>query len=70
MSRKTITIREDVFDRLDADRGDTESWSDFLDRLADEDGDTEHEPNTATVENVDEIARAVAAEVENRMTRR
>ena len=69
MSRKTISILEDVFERLEADKGDNESWSGYLDRLADECG-VEHDPNTATVKNVDEIARAAATEVENRMTRR
>jgi len=66
MSRTTITVTDDAFEAADADRRDDESWSDYLQRVA----DTEHDPNTAAVSNVDEIARATADEVEDRMTRR
>lgn len=66
--RRTITVREPVYERLSADKADDESWSDYLSRLAD--GDGEHGLNTVAVENVDEIGRATATQVENRMTRR
>ena len=66
MSRKTITVSTEAFEAADADRRDGESWSDYLQRVADD----EHGPNTVVVKNVDEIARASASEVENRMTRR
>jgi len=67
MSRKTITVTGAAYEAADADRRDDESWSEYLERVA---GDTEHGPNTVAVENVDEIARQTADEVENRMTRR
>lgn len=66
MSRTTITVTDDAFEAADADRRDDESWSDYLERVA----GTEHDPNTVAVDNVAEIARAAADEVESRMTRR
>ncbi|AAM88769.1 hypothetical protein PhiCh1p97 [Natrialba phage PhiCh1] len=33
MSRKTISIDEDLHDRLDQHKGDDESWTDFVERL-------------------------------------
>lgn len=68
--RKTITVEEAAFEASDADRRDDESWTDYLHRVAGDGDEDEHTPNTVAVENVDEVARATAAEVENRMTRR
>lgn len=68
MGRKTISVTEDVYERLAEAKREGESWSNTLARLAD--GGGECKPNTVAVENVDEIARATADEVENRMTRR
>jgi len=74
MSRKTVTFPKDVFDRLDDLKHDDESWPEFGERVADvleaQDGDVNTETNTVVVDNVEEIARASAGEVENRMTRR
>jgi len=72
MTRKTITVTDEAFEAAAADRRDGESWSDYLQRVADADtdADTEHDPNTVAVANIDEVARAVGDEVENRMTRR
>ena len=67
--RKTITVSEAAYDAADADRRDSESWTEYLLRIAG-DSEGEHTPNTVVAENVDEIARAAATEVENRMTRR
>jgi len=67
--RKTITLRESAYDALDDAKREDESFSDTVERLADG-SEAEHTPNTVAVENVDEIARAAATEVENRMTRR
>jgi len=76
MSRKTISIREGVFDRLEADKGDNESWSGYLERLADgeriskpDNGDV-NTVNTLTADDIPMLAEHVAREVENRMTRR
>jgi len=66
MSRTTITVTDDAFEAADADRRDDESWSDYLQRVA----DTEHDPNTVVVENIGEVARAVGDEVEDRMRTR
>ena len=65
--RKTLTVSAEAFEAADADRREGESWTDYLLRVARED---EHTPNTVAVENVDEIARMTAGEVENRMTQR
>jgi len=67
--RKTITLRASAYDALDDAKREDESFSDTVERLAGE-SDGEHTPNTVVAENVDEIARAAATEVENRMTRR
>lgn len=71
--RKTITISKSAYDRLAPLKDEDESWTDVINSLVDEvegeDGG-EHKPNTVSVSNVDEIARATATEVENRMTRR
>jgi predicted CopG family antitoxin len=67
--RKTITVTEACYERLQAVKRSDESWTDCLTRLAD-DTDTERKPNTAVVENIEEIARRTASEVEDRMTRR
>ena len=71
MGRKTTSVTEAAFERCDEHRRDDESWTDFFHRVADllEDG-TEQNPQTVAVENVAEVARATADEVENRMTRR
>lgn len=65
--RKTITVDEPVFDRLAEAKPADASWSEYLSNLAD---GTVNDVNTVAVENVDEIARQTASEVENRMTRR
>jgi predicted CopG family antitoxin len=73
MSRKTITISKNAYDRLAPLKDEDESWTDIIHGLVDEvEGrdDGEHSPNTVAVTNVDEIARATATEVENRMARR
>ena len=72
--RKSITVSGDAFDRADAHKQEDESWTDFWHRVADtlesQDEDVSTEPDTVVVENVDEIARASADKVENRMARR
>ena len=74
MTRKTITVTEDVYERLATLKRDDESWSELGDRAADVlesgDSDVNTEPSSVVVENIDEIARASADEVEDRMTRR
>lgn len=65
--RKTITVDEALHERLSEAKPADQSWTEFLDDLAD---GTVNEVNTVAVSNVDEIARAAADEVENRMTRR
>jgi hypothetical protein len=74
MSRKTITVTDDVYERLGALKQDDESWSDIGDRAAgaleSQDDDVNTDPNSVAVTNVDEIARASADAVEDRMTRR
>lgn len=66
MTRKTITVTEAAFEAADSDRDEDESWSEYLQRVA----DTEHTPNTVVVENIGEVARAVGDEVEDRMRTR
>lgn len=72
--RKTHTITEAAHEAADATRQDDESWTEWtlraVEALEGPDDSTEHESNTVAVENVDEIARRAAEEVENRMTRR
>lgn len=75
MSRTTISIRDEVFERLAADKGDTESWSGYLERLAD--GERIESPddgmnavNALTADDVPMLADCIADEVENRMMRR
>jgi len=74
MSRQTITGSEAAVERLRDHKADGESWTETLNRAADAleslDGDDELGLNSVAVENVDEIARAAADEVENRMARR
>jgi len=74
MSRTTLTVTDDAHDRLAAHKGDGESWSDVFERAAEalegQDSDLNTDPNTVAVDNVDEIARAAADAVENRMARR
>lgn len=70
MPRTTLSVTDDAYDALDTHRRDDESWSECFARIAAEFDDTEYGPQTVSVDNVDEIARAAADEVENRMTRR
>jgi len=78
MSRTTISVTDDAHDRLAAHKGDGESWTDVFERAAaalDGDGDGEDrdpqtDPCVVSAETIEEIARATAAEVEDRMTRR
>jgi predicted CopG family antitoxin len=63
--RKTLSVTEACYERLEAEKREDESWTDCLIRLAD--GADEQGPNTVAVENVDEIARASAQAVEDRL---
>jgi hypothetical protein len=68
--RTTTTTSEAAHDRLAEFKRDGESWTELFHRAADALESAEGGVNTTAVENVDEIARATADEVENRMTRR
>jgi len=72
MSRTTITVTDEVHERLEAHKQDDESWSDVGARAADalesQDEDVNTDPNSVVATNVDEIALACAGEVEDRMT--
>jgi hypothetical protein len=71
MTRKHVSVTSDAYAALEAVKRDGESWSECFERVAREvGGDTANGPQTVAVENVDEIARRAADEVENRMTRR
>lgn len=78
MSRKTITVDESVYDRVDEVKRDEESWSDCLLRLVNtlESGDCDQSEHTdvLTESHIDDIvartARQTATEVENRLTGR
>jgi predicted CopG family antitoxin len=73
MSRKTISIDEDVYDDLEELKRDDDSWTDLLRRLSTGQGG-EHDLNTLTEEHIDDIAtetaRRTARELENRLNRR
>ena len=66
--RAHVSTKQESYDRLDAHRREDESWSDMFERLADvlEDADA-NGSETVAVENVDEIARASAKAVEDRL---
>jgi len=66
--RKTLSVTVECYEELQAEKRENESWTDCLSRLVD--GADEHGLNTVAVENVDEVARATATEVENRLPRR
>jgi hypothetical protein len=68
--RTTITTSEAAHDRLADHKRDGESWTELFNRAAEALESRDGDVNTTAVENVDEIARATADEVENRMTRR
>jgi predicted CopG family antitoxin len=68
--RTTITTSEAAHDRLADHKREGESWTELFNRAAEALESTEGDVNTTAVANVDEIARATAEEVENRMTRR
>lgn len=70
--RKTVSTTIEAHAALATQKRDDESWSQLFTRAARalDEQDTEHTPNTVTVENVGEIAVRSAQEVENRMTRR
>jgi predicted CopG family antitoxin len=72
MPRKHVSVTSDAYAALEAVKRDGESWSECFERVAREvaETDTANGPQTVAVENVDEIARRAADEVENRMTRR
>ena len=75
MSRTTISVRDDVFDQLEADKPSDQSWSDFLEELHENAAKTdtrqdEHAMNALTEEHIDDIAVATADRIENRLTRR
>jgi predicted CopG family antitoxin len=70
MSRTTITTSDAAHDRLAEFKREGESWTELFNRAADALESTDGDVNTTAVSNVDEIARATADEVENRMTRR
>ena len=69
MSRKTITIDEATFERLDGLRREEESWTELAERAADvleaeTDGlDGEHTPNTLTEDHINDIASETASRV-------
>ena len=72
MSRKTISVDDEVYERWVEHKRDDESWTDTLERGADalesEDGDVNASVNkskTLTEEHIDDIA----AEVERRVER-
>lgn len=78
MARKTITVREAVYDRLDGHKGDDESFSDLLDRavnaLEAQEGEAGEHGEQLTTAHIDDIAAEVshrtATELENRLQRR
>ena len=74
MTRKTITIDEDLHTRLADRKGDDESWSDLLRRLEDvetQGREAECSVNALTEDHIDDIAAAVsrrtADELETRL---
>ena len=69
MGRTTLTVTDDAHDAAEPVKDELDmSWSQFLEAAADAlDGADEHGPNTVAVENVDEIARASAQAVEDRL---
>jgi len=67
--RTTLTVTDEAYAEAEPVKDELGmSWSEFLEAAADAlDGGDEHEPNTVAVENVDEIARASAQAVEDRL---
>lgn len=69
MSRKTISVDEPVFDRLDEQRRGDESWTEFCDRVTDvlegetEGRDDERRSDALTEAHIDDIAGEAAARV-------
>lgn len=65
MTRKTISLDKETYDRLAELKQDNESWTEFGDRVAGEiDGrDGEHEVNTLTEDHIDDIAGETARRV-------
>ncbi|RKS83299.1 hypothetical protein BDK61_2642 [Haloarcula quadrata] len=72
MSRTNIPVSDAVYDRLADHKAEGETWDDVLEQAADALDEEPGSEQTAciTPEQVAEIARETAAEVENRMTRR
>jgi phosphopantothenoylcysteine synthetase/decarboxylase len=77
MSRKGISLSQKAYDRLQAEKRDDESFNDVVLRLCDDsetdkshDDTSDQTPARCAATNVDEIARAVGDEVENRLARR
>jgi len=74
MSRKHCSVSEAAFNQLAVHMDEGESWSDLFERAAEaleaQDCGVNTEPETVAVENIQEVARATADEVEDRMTRR
>lgn len=75
-NRSNIPVHEATFERLSELKGDDETWTETMERLADlAEGDNQQPAaceQTARIpsEQVEEIARAASREVENRMARR
>jgi len=72
VSRTNIPVSNAVYDQLADHKGDDETWDDVLKRAADALDEELGSEQTACIppEQVAEIARETASEVENRMTRR
>ena len=74
--RTNIPVSDALYKHLQKHKGESDTWEDALERavdaLEDADPDAVGREQTACIpaEQVDEIARKAAAEVENRMTRR
>ena len=74
MPRTTLSVPDALYERLEACKRDDESWPDVLKRAAEAlestDDGSERTMDALTQDHIDDIARATADEVENRMTRR
>jgi len=75
MSRKGISLSQEAYDRLDDEKREDESFNDAVLRLCDEADESQDDTSDQTLArcaatNVDEIARATADELENRLQRR
>lgn len=70
MTRKTITVSEETFERLDELRGDVR-WDVFLRELAEGATNADaFEGEPLTVDHIDDVAARAADKVEDRLRRR